>query len=281
MSSGTLAEWGAGARDPKPPVSRGNTPWAEAYADEIEKLWKAHSARSPRTLQVHLGPSELGVSCHRQVAGKMAQLPPSNHVVDPWASIRGTALHAHAVEVFEWDNEERGLRWLTEQKVYPHDLHSGTLDLYDGVWKAIADHKFLAETSHSKVVKHGPPLHYFVQLLLYRLGLLRAGLEVERIVLLAYPADKSRMDNLYVWEKTPDKSDDELIEQVWEWTEYRRGWAAAIISGQATLSDVPADPEDDQCFFCPFYRPGLAHASDMGGTACSGAVAPKPKLRTP
>jgi hypothetical protein len=51
-----------------------------------------HAARAPRTLQQHLGPSELGVECDRQVAGKMAALPATNHVVDPWPSMVGTRL---------------------------------------------------------------------------------------------------------------------------------------------------------------------------------------------
>lgn len=276
---GRLAEWGAAAREPKPDMRRGNSAWAIAYADEQERMWKAYAARSPRSLQVHLGPSELGVECHRQVAAKMAGLPASNHVSDPWPSIRGTALHAYATEVYDYDNQTRGLRWLTEQRVVPHDLHAGTGDLYDGLTFTVGDHKFLGETSMAKVRSaDGPPLKYVVQLLLYAMGFRRVGLRVDRVALIAYPATKASLQEMYVWERVHTPADDELIEQVWEWTEYRRQWALALLSGQAQISDVPASPDDVECHWCPIYRPAMAHG-DIGGIGCPGTVKSKAERR--
>jgi hypothetical protein len=110
----------------------GSTPWAARYATELRRVILEHAARAPRTLQQHLGPSELGVECDRQVAGKMAALPATNHVVDPWPSIVGTACHAWAAEAFVGDNLRHGvLRWVAEQRVTPHPDHPGTADLYD------------------------------------------------------------------------------------------------------------------------------------------------------
>ena len=46
-----------------PPSMNGNSPWAQRYAAEIRRAWYAHAAQDARTLQTHLGPSELGVEC--------------------------------------------------------------------------------------------------------------------------------------------------------------------------------------------------------------------------
>src|SRR6476661_5278696 len=77
---------------PAPPG--GNTPWARAYGLQIKQLIERQASRAPRSLQVHLGPSELGVHCHRSVVGRMTAEPRTNHVSHPWPAIIGTAVHA-------------------------------------------------------------------------------------------------------------------------------------------------------------------------------------------
>jgi hypothetical protein len=252
----------------------GSSPWAARYAAELRRVILDHAARAPRTLQSHLGPSELGVPCDRQVAGKMAAIPATNHVADPWPSIVGTACHAYAQEAFDEDNHRQGImRWVTERKVTPHPDHPGTADLYDAVERAVVDHKFLGESSMVKVRK-SPPRHYVVQLLLYGLGYMKMGLPVRRVALAAYPRTAPSLDGLYVWERqmtdpdgniTPDNY--WLLNEVFEQTAVRRQFADQILSGQMTLMDVPACPDDDTCYFCPFYRPQSAHD---GGPGCAG-----------
>lgn len=257
----------------------GSSPWASRYAGELRRVILEHAARAPRTLQQHLGPSELGVECHRQVAGKMAALPSTNHVVDPWPSIVGTACHAWAADAFEADNVRRGvLRWVAEQRVTPHPDHPGTADLYDAVEQAVVDHKFLGESSMAKVRKT-PPRKYVVQLLLYGLGYARMGLPVRRVALAAYPRTAASLDGLYVWERaftvegnpgllTPENT--ALINTVFAETQVRRQWADAITAGRVGLMDVPSDPDADECYFCPFYRPQAARDS---GPGCPGSAA--------
>jgi hypothetical protein len=271
-----------------PPSLNGNTPWAQRYAKTLRKVLEDHAARAPRTLQVHLGPSELGVMCDRQVAGKLAGLPATNHVVDPWPSIRGTALHAWAADAFMSDNARYGYqRWAAEVRVVPHVEHSGTADLYDAAEVAVVDHKFLGDSSMAKVRKH-LPRKYFVQLLLYGLGYLNAGLPVNRVVLAAYPATASSLDDMYVWEhKTdyadPDSEDNVLLRRVWEQTRDRKQWAQYLINhanadNGLALRDVPADTGEDrdtECYFCPFYRP---QARDDKMYGCPGPDAGPPPL---
>lgn len=259
----------------------GSSPWASLYASQIKRVILEHAARAPRTLQQHLGPSELGVECDRQVVGKFAALPATNHVSDPWPSIVGTACHAWAAEAFEADNLRQGvLRWVAEQKVEPHPDHPGTADLYDAVEQAVVDHKFLGESSMAKIRKD-PPRKYVVQLLLYGLGYLNLGLPVKRVVLAAYPRTAATLDGLYVWERQFTEvaqtgelqltaENRELLEQVFTETAQRRQLAEQLINQQIRIEDVPVSPDGDECFFCPFYRPQAARDS---GPGCPGTAA--------
>lgn len=259
----------------------GSSAWASMYAADIRRAWMEHAARDARTVQRHLGPSELGVECDRQVAGKMADLPATNHVADPWPSIRGRALHSMAEDVFGADNLRGGLmRWVTEQKVTPHPEHPGTADLYDAVEQCVDDHKFLGASSMAKIRK-GWPRVYLVQLLLYGLGYWLMGLPVRRVAVIAYPATAASLDGLFVRDQA--FSDDagnplpeviELLNSVFEDTARRKHQAEEISAGRLAFRAVPAAPDSDTCFFCPFYRPQAAKDSGPGcpGTAASSTA---------
>lgn len=259
-----------------PKAVGGSSPWASRYAAEIRRVVLEHAARAPRTLQQHLGPSELGVACDRQVVGKMAALPSTNHVADPWPSIVGTACHAWAAEAFEADNLRKGvLRWVAEQKVTPHPDHPGTADLYDAVEQAVVDHKFLGESSMAKVRKD-PPRKYVVQLLLYGLGYLNLGLPVRRIAIAAYPRTAASLDGLYVWDRPFADENGQLLpenlallETVFAQTLARRAQADQLLEQRIGINDVTATPDADECYFCPFYRPQSARD---GGAGCPGTA---------
>jgi hypothetical protein len=169
--------------------------------------------------------------------------------MDPWPSIRGTALHAWAADAFTADNVRRGLlRWVAEQKVTPHPDHPGTADLYDAVEQAVVDHKFLGETSMAKIRRpEGPPRKYRVQLLLYGLGYLLLGLPVRRVAVAAYPATASSLDGLYVWDHAltgedgqllPDNA--QLIEEVFAQTSLRQELAKQLHAGRLSLTFHPS-----------------------------------------
>lgn len=265
-----------------PPSLNGNSPWAQRYAKTLRKVFEDYAARSPRTLQKHLGPSELGVMCDRQVAGKLAGLPATNHVVDPWPSIRGTALHAYAADAFTWDNLRYGYqRWAAEVRVTPHPEHAGTADLYDAAEIAVVDHKFLGDSSMQKVRK-APPRKYLVQLLLYGLGYINVGLPVTRVVLAAYPATASSLDAMYVWEHATDYQgeDGALLAVVWEQTANRKLYAEQILADPnppMALRKVPADTGEDrdtECYFCPFYRPQARNDALYGCPGPDNAAPP-------
>jgi hypothetical protein len=251
--------------------SNGSSPWAVRYAGELRQVVIEHAANAPRSLQTRLGPSELGHQCDRQVIGKMAGVPRTNHVTDPWPSVMGTAGHAWMDGAFTADNSRHGHRWEPERKVQPWPGAEGTSDLYDHKQFAVVDHKFLGDSTLGDLRRHGPPWHYYVQLLLYGLGYRREGFRVDRVVIVAWPRTKSSLAGMYVWDHPLTDADDAILVQVYQLTQVRRRVAELVASGQLTINQVPATPDDDSCYFCPFYRPQSAHD---GGPGCPGNRAP-------
>ena len=250
--------------------------WAQGYAEELRGIVTRYAGRLPRSVQKHLGPSELGHECDRQVVAKMAGARVTNHVADPWASIMGTAGHAFVADAFDWDNKHNGyFRWLTEERVTPDPgpgAHPGTADLYDAHERALVDHKFQGESTRARLKAHGPPRHYLVQVLLYRRGYLNIGFPVDRVVIASWPRTKSTLDDLYVWSRRPTAEDERLVDDVLTQTAFRQQVAARVRAGDISLMDVPAVPEDSECFFCGLYRPQAAYDGQYG---CPGTLAGK------
>src|SRR5690606_15487706 len=77
-----------------PAPTGGNSIWAARYGEFVRQVVAEHSRRAERSQQVHLGPSELGVECDRQVVAKLTRVPSVNSMGDSWPSVRGTALHS-------------------------------------------------------------------------------------------------------------------------------------------------------------------------------------------
>lgn len=257
---------------PAPPG--GNTPWASRYAGELRRVIVRQASRQPRNVQEFLGPSELGAECDRQVIGKMIGAPKTNNVSDPWPSVVGTAVHAWLADKFERENELSGMRWLTETKVAPHPQHPGTGDLYDYAEEAVVDWKILGPTSIAKVMSPaGPGRRYRAQLQLYAAGFRNFGLRVKRVALAALPRTAATLDSMYVWDKPHDSDDDALVAEVLRVTGVRQQIARVILAGQMQLADVPATPDNDECFFCPLYRPqSSGEPASLGWTGCPGTL---------
>lgn len=272
-----------------PPVPGGNTPWAARYGSELRRIIRAAAERQPRSLQTFLGPSEIGAECDRQVVGKMVQgliaearesrlavvsprveyqVAKTNHVVDPWPSVVGTAVHAWLAEAFAAENLLLpNARWLTEQRVTPDPRHPGTADLYDGLWQQVDDWKILGPTSMEKV-RREPSRRYQIQLGLYGIGYERMGLPVLGVNLVACPRTAPSIDGLYVWHRDLDAEFRAEIQVVLDDTDRRHALARDVFEGRRGLMSVEMTPDDDECYFCPFYRPDAA----TSGVGCPGTV---------
>lgn len=241
----------------------GNDVVAVGIASELREVVRRVAENAPRQVQVHLGPSELGVECDRQVVHKLLQLPDTNHVTDPWPSIVGTAVHAWMEEAFTQADPHR---WLAERKVTPMEGHTGTADLYDVRHQRVIDHKCLGSSTHDKLRTQGPPRHYYVQLLLYALGYIRAGFPVTSVAIAAWPRTGSSLAGLYVWHHVITDDDWRLVEEVMADTARRKDLAALVSHGLLTMPQVPRTPTDG-CYHCPAYRP---EAARDGGPGCPG-----------
>lgn len=269
MTDGLLSPEEFMARSPSPSSVGGNTPWAAAYCAHLREIIRRQGDRSPRNLQTTLGPSEIGEVCDRQVVGKFAGEPHTNHIGDAWPAIVGTAVHAWLADAFARENNIDGyLHWLTEQRVAPHPSYPGTADNYDVRSKTLVDWKVLGPTSLAKIMSpEGPSRRYKVQLLLYAAGYRLAGWEVDRIVLAALPRTAPTLDSMYVWEHWCTPADDILVSQVLAETEMRRMLAQGVLSGQISIDEIPITPTSENCRFCPWFRPESSY-SDVPG--CPG-----------
>lgn len=148
-----------------PTAPGGNTSEASAYGIELRQLIYRQAARAPRSRQVHLGPSELGEPCARQVVGKMIAEPSTNHVLSLWPAIIGTSVHAWLAIALQDENARIGMqRFLSEMRVAPTAEHPGTTDFYDAATQTCGDWKCLGPTTMAKITRDGPSFQYRVQL---------------------------------------------------------------------------------------------------------------------
>lgn len=228
---------------------RGNNPLSTQLAADVADVLIRASGGSARSRQRHVGPSEIGHPCDRQVAGKLAGLADGmGSSGDPWPSIVGTAVHAWLAEAFTHVDARR---WLTERSVTPIPGHSGTADLYDVDRMAVLDHKVMGASTLAKLTISGPSRVYLVQLLLYALGYMKAGFRVEHVGIVAYPRVGSSLSGIYVWTMPMDAAARDLLVQVMAELTRRKAYAAQLEARTLTLADVPATP--DTCTFCPFH----------------------------
>lgn len=287
MTVPSLEAWAAQGRVHSPLLAQnGNSAWAQRYSQELREVVVRYADRLPRNVQRHLGPSELGHLCDRQLVGKMAGVSLergySNNLHDPWASIVGTAIHAFLEKAFHWEQqrliEEQKLtsmhhvRWHTERRVTPDPAsalpHPGTADLYDAQTRTLADHKCQSEGVRDKLRRSGPPHHYFMQMMLYAAGYMHEGFQVERVCLVSWPRTHSTLDDMFVWEHAVTADDVQKVVQLIELTGVREQLAALMARGELGLFDVPAVPSDDDCQYCPFFRPDAAYNPKVSG--CPG-----------
>jgi hypothetical protein len=266
-TQGGMAAWSSG-----PPPVNANVPWAAEVGREMAALIKRQARRAPRSTQLNLGPSELGVDCDYQVVGKMVGqgvAPHTNNVSDPWPAIIGTAVHAWLATALTDENARIGVeRFLAELRVAPIPEHPGTTDWYDAVARLIGDWKVVGPTTLAKISSpSGPPRKYKVQLLLYYLGCLIAGYDAHRVVLIALPRAAPTLDQMYVWGCEPGPEEFALLAEVIRVTAVRRQIAALILQGVMHLNEVPITPDPDECFFRPCAPSTDRSLREMAATA--------------
>jgi hypothetical protein len=245
--------------------------------DELHNILISYDASRPRSMQVRLGPSELGTGCQQQIARKLAGAPQRAVTAPAWAPFQGTAVHAEMEQVIAFWNAQLGrTRWLAEDDLQVDDEIRGHGDAYDLDHDTVVDWKHVGTTALSKLRaarRAGKPAaeqvspEYRVQAHLYGVGHERKGRPVKfvRLVLLARSWQFSDSD---------------------EWTEpyqpeiaYRaldRYYATKdlltafdVANNPHLIGLVPATPSPDTCKWCPFHRPDQPSSWD----SCQGYTA--------
>jgi hypothetical protein len=235
-------------------------------ATMLKEIFYQYTNRSRRSQQTTLGPSQVGTPCDRRLVMHLLGAPHVNPGGDNWASFRGTQVHNGLEGMFKWADAGQG-RFATEQRLqFPSKfVPRGTADLIDRTLFMVDDHKVMGQWSLDKLRTSGPSPLYRTQLHVYGMGARQRGERIERVALIAWPGDKSNLDDLYVWSEPYDPSIAraalERVDQLQAWTEQMAGQGKSVqeIAAGAKISE--------DCRFCPYHMPD---AKDLSNGACNG-----------
>lgn len=229
------------------------------YGDVLAEVIERHILNAPRTLQVAIGPSEIGVDCRRQLGFKLLGIPERAAPKVAWKAWVGTSMHHELEVIFTNEAMVTQQRWLTETRVVIDDRgRFGSVDLYDAETCTIVDWKSKGKTALAYVKKHGPSERERRQQHLYGLGLERAGYVVKTVALFYMPRD-GEWSQRYYWSEPYDR-DVALA-------------ALAALDEVADLTDalgpaaIPLLDTADDCRFCPWLD---VRASPRSEVSCLG-----------
>lgn len=157
----------------------------------------------PRSLQVKIGPSEIGTECDHCLAAKLAGWEETERG-DAWLPTVGTAVHSWLEEQFrnhpEGPNGSR--RFLVETRVavgaIDGDEITGSTDLADVVAGWTWDWKVVGPTT-LKSAKVRPSTQYVVQQMLYARGWNRLGVKITHVGIAYLPRNAMSLASAVWW----------------------------------------------------------------------------------
>lgn len=160
----------------------------------------------PRSLQVKIGPSEIGTECDHCLAAKLAGWTETERG-EAWLPTIGTAVHSWIEQAFrnhpEGPNGTR--RFLTETRVPVGEIDgeeiTGSTDLADVVAGWTWDWKIVGPTT-LKSAKVKPSRQYVVQQMLYARGWNRLGVKITHVGIAYLPRNAMSL-NAGVWWSAP------------------------------------------------------------------------------
>lgn len=239
----------------------------EPMLPALYEMLARHQGGSARSMQVKIGPSEIGDECERKLAYKVFGLPAIRVERLKWAAQVGTWGHVGLAGVFAEENKRLGReRYLIERRVpvAPELGIDGSCDLYDMDTAEVVDHKFPGKTSLDTYRRDGPSQVYRVQTHLYGRGFANLGFPVRSVRILFLPRASHLFDDAYEWSEpySRDIADAALARLqhiVLDGVQLGLGEAAA------DFGRVPAST--DSCRFCPWHQP-LAKTATKDG--CPG-----------
>lgn len=239
--------------------------------DELLYVIKTGMAAHPRSLQVKIGPSEVGTPCPRRIGHKLAGTPELNFT-DGWLATIGTSVHEWLAGIFMNDlrldvpgQDLLDGRWLTETKVTSGSINGvdidGSCDLYDRVTATAVDWKVTSSRKIKDYRANGPGDQYRVQAHAYGNGWLHKGLPVDRVGVFFLPRDTPlRPDTVHFWTEPHDQG--VAIDAFKRATDID-----TLLRGLGPTTALPLLPTADAyCAYCPWFQVG---ATDLAA-ACPG-----------
>jgi hypothetical protein len=171
----------------------------EIYKRELLTIIQRKIDEHPRSAQIQVGPSEIG-GCEVKLAWKLTYGGDSERE-GGWAAHKGTLLHGWLdTDVFGVRLPEAladgpsfmpdgTQRWFSDLKLAPivKWVNGGTLDLYDKLYETVIDWKAPGDWTMKNVRNGKLSEGYYVQAMVYGLGLEEAGHRVSRVSLMFLP----------------------------------------------------------------------------------------------
>lgn len=239
---------------------------AKDVKDELTAILIWAEQNTDRSLQVHIGPSELGVECDRQLAyAIMGLVGPNLDMADPWPAFVGSAIHTRVEGsiVRYQDAHPMAPKWLIEELVRADPLIQGHADLNRD--NLVVDVKSAGKTKMDEVKKHGAPHGNRVQGMIYAKGLRDAGKPIEYLALVYVPRE-GFLRNMYVWAERYDEA--LALKHIARPYELRDLLVRLDVPNHPERwEQVPASPSYIGCQYCPMYDkylPGALGATDKG-----------------
>lgn len=229
----------------------GGDPFALAIKTHLIEMIKWAERESPRSKQQAIGPSEIGDPCDRRIGYKIAGIPEVNTNFDPWAAIVGTSIHSWLDDaITAWLKAHNSTSFITETPVTLNEFVKGRSDLYWRDFDCVIDHKGAGPDVMKKMVRHGPPPGYVVQVQLYGYGYEQLGYKVRKVALAFYPR-AGWLRDMYVWTADYDRDVaqaalDRLSRIATELIE------RDVLNQSHRWEDVHAEPSNS-CGFCPWF----------------------------
>lgn len=236
----------------------------DAMKDRLKEVIRWADSQDARTLQIGLGPSELGSDCTRYLGYRIAGIKGTNVYMDPWKALVGSAIHAFLEKAVNDYQNHHGLREFVTEAVVPiDDLVSGHSDLF---WrKAVWDYKTMSKVKLKEFSKHGPEKKHIDQIQLYGLGQERLGRTVEWVGIIALPRD-GWLEDMDVWATKYDREYAlEILKRPYDIAETL--FNLDVENHPENWEQVPAAPSR-LCGFCPYYRSG----GPADATGCPGDI---------
>lgn len=227
----------------------------------------------PRSLQVAIGPSEVGHDCARRIGYKMLGVD-ENPGEPNWKATVGTALHTWLEDMLAADNAAAAeTRWLVEETVTVgsiggRDIH-GHCDVFDLVTGTVVDWKSVGPTQLKKYRAHGPGGQYRSQAHLYGRGWVARGHRVERVAVMFLPRNGELREAFYWSEPYDEKVALAALQRA-------EGIHTAVsMLGAQALAVLPT--ADAFCQLCPYWK---ANSTDLEA-GCPGDPGARPNSPRP